>query len=324
MKIHHLTLTLLAATAVVNTVSAQRAYERQLEWNSRVNTRTSGPGQTLPGFAGAFLDADRGNLPYFFEAFDMPNGTDQVTVGLADAVFEQLPSGDIGQMGDLSWVGPAPVVSARVGYHRKEPVAQVSVYPYRRNGGNGALERLVSFKLVIEPARGQGAPKGGGRSYPDHSVLQSGDWFRFTVLEDGVHELTYSHLLNDGVLNGPVPSDQLNVYGNHHGQLPYQNSQLPPTDLLLNNIHIDDGGDGQFGQGDRLLFYASGAQRWDLHSNGKRFYHTKHVFTDSASYFLAIGGPDGPARVTDILLSNDPATDQVTAFNDRSSSSAIW
>lgn len=317
MKIHHLTLTLLAATAVVNTVSAQRAYERQLEWNSRVNTRTTGPGQTLPGFAGAFLDADRGNLPYFFEAFDMPNGTDQMTVGLADAVFEQLPSGDIGQMGDLSWVGPAPVVSARVGYHRKEPVAQVSVYPYRRNGGNGALERLVSFKLVLEPGRGQGAAKGGGRSYPDHSVLQSGDWFRFTVLEDGVHELTYSHLLSDGVLNGPVPSDQLNVYGNHHGQLPYQNSQLPPTDLLLNNIHMDDGGDGQFGQGDRLLFYASGAQRWDLHSSGKRFYHTKHVFTDSASYFLAIGGPDGPARVTDIPLSSDPATDQVTAFNDR-------
>lgn len=59
---------------MLNTVSAQRAIERQLEWTSPANVRSTGVQERQPGFAGAFLDADRGNLPYFFEAFDRRPG----------------------------------------------------------------------------------------------------------------------------------------------------------------------------------------------------------------------------------------------------------
>jgi hypothetical protein len=45
-----------------------------------------------------------------------------------------------------------------------------------------------------------------------------------------------------------LASDQINVYGNHAGVLPYTNLPHLPTDLVLNAVRMEDGGDGQFGR----------------------------------------------------------------------------
>src|SRR5690606_31786656 len=83
-----------------------------------------------------------------------------------------------------------------------------------------------------------------------------------------------------------------------------------------NAILVEDGGDGSFGPGDRVLFYASGALRWERSADGRRFNHVKNFYSDSASYFIGIG-TDAPKRIANAALSNGPATDQVTTFNDR-------
>ena len=304
-----------AGLLVIHTL-AQRTYQHTLEWTTSAAQRTAGgsPGP-VPGFAGALLDADRGFLPYFHHNYELPVGTTDFAYRLVDPVYEPLSAQDLASIGDLSQVNSEPLVNHHVAYYRQEPVAQVSVYPYRRTGGSGRVERLRSFGLELTPNRSGGPLRSGERS-PDHSKLQSGDWFRMTVTEDGVHALTYEQLQSEGVPVSGLASDLINIYGNHEGQLSYLNSELGETDLKLNSIVVEDGGDGQFGPGDRILFYASSAQRWDLLSNGERFVHSKNVYTDSATYFLGIG-VDPPQRITDIALSTDPATDQVTAFNDR-------
>src|SRR5690606_8543518 len=116
-----------------------------------------------------------------------------------------------------------------------------------------------------------------------------GDWYRFTVAKEGVYELTYSFLQQLGVDVENLASDAINIYGNHAGLLPFTNLPHLPTDLLQNAILVEDGGDGVFGPGDRLLFHASGAQRWVTSPDGRYFSHVKNVYSDSASYFLAIG-----------------------------------
>ena len=306
----------LCLLAVIMQASAQRSYHHELAWSTAAGQRSSGASvEGAMGFSGAQLDADRGFLPYFHEVYDLPSGTTAFSFQLRELVFEPVPQADLNRLGELSGIGEQPLVMDRIAYQRKMPIAQITIYPYRRINGTGPLERLKSFVVELTPNRSGAGPR-NNRSYPDHSKFMTGDWFRLTVTQDGVHALTYEQLLAAGVPVAGLASDLLNIYGNHAGQLPFENSGFGDTDLKLNSVLVEDGGDGQFGPGDRILFYASSAQRWDLHANGQRFIHTKHAFTDSASYFLGIG-VDPPQRIGDVSLSADPATDQTTAFDDR-------
>ena len=119
-------------------------------------------------------------------------------------------------------------------------MAVVDIYPYRRNTGTGQWERLSSYTLSIVEGRGGGPPV-QPKSYPPTSRLASGEWYRVQVTQDGVYALTYEQLQNMG-LAGEVPSDQVNLFGRHHGMLPFENDQLPATDLVPNAVVVEDGG----------------------------------------------------------------------------------
>ena len=240
--------------------------------------------------------------------------TRSFTAELTDAVFVPLSAEEVKQLPGLGDPGPEPLVVQQLTWYRKQPQAVLSLYPYRRNPGTGRFERLVSFTWRIEQIK-TGALLGSQKAYPASSKMASGDWYRFSVAQDGVYQLTYDDLEDLGVDVSNLSSDAINVYGNHTGLLPFQNSLLPPTDLIQNAIWVQDGNDGQFGPGDRILFYASGPHRWDQDTNGN-FRHTKNVYSDSASYFVGINS-DLPKRVSDVSLSNDPLTTTVTAFDDR-------
>lgn len=263
-------------------------------------------------FAGSFMDADRDGLPYHSETLGLANGTTAFTVSLADARYEPLPAADVALWSALGDVGPEVEVVSKLGWYRKQPQAQVSIYPFRRNTATGGYERLVSFRLVVDQEQG-GAPKTGRSTYPETSKLASGDWFRFTLVRDGVYRMSYE-FYRDLTGETSTPSDQINIYGSHYGMLPFENSPFLPTDLVINAIEVVDGGDGVFGSGDFILFYATGPQRW--RRVGDRFAHVKNIYSDSASYFLGIG-TDPPYRVSNVQTTTDSPTHTVTRFNDR-------
>ncbi|MDX9750563.1 MAG: type IX secretion system sortase PorU [Flavobacteriales bacterium] len=271
-------------------------------------------GQAGLPFTGAFIDMDRGELPFHQEFIAMAMSVTGVSAHLGQEVYAPVTRAEIDRWPVLEeWSATAPEVSAHLAHHRKRPHAMVRVVPFRRHPATGRLEKLVSFRLDLVEQRG--TPKGGGGpAYPESSKLAQGQWYRFTVHDDGVYQLTYDFLQELGVETAGLASDQINIYGNHHGLLPFKNAELPPTDLMLNAIEVDDGGDGQFGPGDRILFYASGPQRWTIEND--RFVHVKNVYCDSASYFVGIG-TDPPKRILPAAPALDDATHTVTAFDDR-------
>src|SRR5690606_15482281 len=257
-----------------------------------------------PGFPAwwnkAIFDADRNDLPLIHEQRELAHGTTGFTAHLADEQWEVLNAEQVALLPGLGEPGPAHVLHTRLGTARKQPIAVVDIEPYRRNPASGQVERLVSYRLSLVEQHG---PRGAARAadYPDHSKLASGDWYRFTVAQEGVHELTYQFLQQLGVDVTGLSSDAINVYGNHAGMLPFTNLPHLPTDLVQNAILVEDGGDGSFGPGDRVLFYASGALRWERSADGRRFNHVKNFYSDSASYFIGIG-TDAPKRIANAAL----------------------
>ena len=263
-----------------------------------------------------FYDATRADLPYYHETRLLSPGTIGFTAHLTEQMFVPMTPAEVDTLPGLTGDWPVPEVRSRIGWERKQPYALVDIFPYRRNSATGVWERLQSHKLELVETHGvasAGVPKSG----PTTSKLATGEWFRVLVVEDGVYEIPFSMLADMG-LSGEVPSDQVNLYGNHFGMLPFENSVDRPSDLLQNAILLEDGGDGQFGPGDRLVFFATGAQRWDLENGTGRFVHTKHVFTDTASYFVGIGIADElPLRIATIPQVSDPATRSSDSFDDR-------
>ncbi len=289
-------------------VTSREPTDRDPERKKRTTTAEQA---AVEPFAGAFIDPARNDLPYYKEVLPLPFNTTGFSVHITDQQFVPCTREENERWGDQDIRGELEVLQ-QLSWYRKQPQAIVAFHPFRRNAATGQLEKLVSFGLQVVETRG--ARAGGEKSYPETSRFASGDWFRFTVEKDGVHRLSYEFLQELGVEVDGLSSDAINIYGNHYGVLPFDNSIERPTDPLPNAILVNDGGDGAFGPGDEILFYASGPHRWELDDD--KFVHTKHHYSDSASYFVGIG-IDPPFRISPAVLSNDTPTRTVTSFNDR-------
>lgn len=308
-------------------VNAQERTERVLQWQTPATaadgggrgtataSRTQGAVQaswlTEP-FTGAFIDRERGGLPFHHEIRPMAMQVTGFTAHLRDARYVEVTAAERAAWPSLDTIGPEPEVYTHLGYYRKVPQAIIDVVPFRRSQATGRIEKLTGFRVDIVETRGGGG--GIPKSYPANSKLASGEWYKFSVAKDGVYRLSYEFLQSLGVPVSGLASDRINVYGGHHGMIPFQNSGHPPTDLVLNAIRMEDGGDGVFGPGDQVLFYASGPHRWNL-VNGN-FVHTKHMYSDSTHYFVGLDA-DPPQRILPATLSSDAATHTITSFDDR-------
>ena len=145
------------------------------------------------------------------------------------------------------------------------------------------------------------------------SVLNSGgDWYKIGILNDGVYKLDYSYLLSHGIISGNIQSDKINIFGNGKGMLNSVNGSERYDDLAINNIYINDGGDGVFSNGDYLLFYGLGP-----HVNSytqTEYNHSFHIYSDTSFYFININGSNLPARLINSISTTSPVTHSISTF----------
>lgn len=294
---------------------AQTILRRELTWLNTRPTATELKSETpgSPWLASAEPDLERGGVPVHTEVIPLPNGFRSASIRIEEAQYAALNDAEARAWPFMDQISAEPLIQSQLRFQRKRPYLLVSTLPFRRNPSTGALEKLVRFNYVISESANDDS---GSRkmNYPDHSRLASGEWFRFSVAKDGVYKLSYDFLQSLGVNTSGLTSERINVYGNHNGLLPFTNAEEVPTDLFPHAIEVIDGGDGQFGPSDFVLFYAKGPTRWTL--NDSLFSHVKHVFTDSSSYFIGLD-VDPPVRVQTIAQSALPATRTITRFNDR-------
>ncbi len=286
---------------------------RTLEWKIPPTEGKTALAHPSPVLRSGEPDHERGGLPVHVEVLPLNRASRISGARVVDAEYDEVSQAELSAWPSLAVMGPEPDVHAQVRLLRKRPFLLVSVFPFRRNPATGAIERLMRYRYEWVEASGSDI---GSRKmdYPDHSLMETGDWYRMTLAKDGVYRVTYDFLSSLGVNTSGLNSDRINVYGNNYGLLPFVNNVPVPTDLKAHAIEMVDGGDGVFGPGDYLLFQANGSLRWTL--NGNLFNHTKHVYTDSASYFIGID-VEPPVRIASITSSTDAPTQTVTRFNDR-------
>lgn len=264
-------------------------------------------------FEGAIYSVGERALPNYVGRFPLRNGSVEAVVLIEDPVYVDLNSKEIRELQEAGEIGMNIDPIVHVAFDRKKPVAVVSFLPFRQDPSTRSYQMLVSCDLKITSEQGQ--ELGSYKSFTSASKLATGEWYRVGVSTSGIHRLTYSDLEGLGVDVENVDPSLINMYGNHYGQLPFQNNIERPDDLLINRILMNDGGDGSFDQNDNILFYASGPHTWKLDPSTSRFEHHKHLYSDSAYYYIGIG-VDPPARIQMQNSTTDATTNTVTTFND--------
>ena len=176
------------------------------------------------------------------------------------------------------------------------------------------LRRFVIVILVFficSPAvksRAQG-------SFAQNSVLSAGNWYKFSVSADGIYRLTYTDLKNAGVPVGSINPKNIRIYGNGGGMLPESNDSARIDDLIENPIFVYSQADGQFNNGDYILFYGSGPDRWKYSQTDNVYHHIKNIYSDMSCYFLNCDQGVGKRIQTEPF--NHSSADAVyTNFND--------
>ena len=153
------------------------------------------------------------------------------------------------------------------------------------------------------------------RNYAPNSVLANGNWYKIGVLKEGVYKVDINLLTSLGISTGNLTSASIRLYGNGGEMLPENNSQPRIDDLYENAIEMNDGGDGIFNGTDFFLFYSYGTQKWIKDSANLAFTYQKNLFSDTAYYFISIGGVGKRVSLSTQILSQTNVT--VTSFNER-------
>lgn len=140
---------------------------------------------------------------------------------------------------------------------------------------------LVGVLLILAQVQGQ-------RQYASSSVLASGNWLKIAVKDPGVYKVDASLLSPLGASG--IPSTSIRLYGNGGAMQGEQGNADYTDDLIENAIQVVDGGDGIFNNNDYFLFYFNGSGSWLKDSTQQTFRFVKNLYSDSAYYYISIGG----------------------------------
>jgi hypothetical protein len=180
----------------------------------------------------------------------------------------------------------------------------------------GMTEKIVSFDLQISPVtQSRGSGLKSSASYKEHSILAAGSWFKLKVNARGIHKISYQDLRNIGIDPGSTDPRNIRIFGNGGGMLPEANSIPRIDDLQENSILVSGESDGQFNEGDFILFYGESPDEWYWDSKDKLYHHARNIYSDFSYYFLTTD--NGPGKRVAILNSENKMPDMtITRFND--------
>lgn len=292
--------------------------QNELQWNP-VKIVEVAPGEWVPllTFSGSSLLDETGRLPVFFNRSPLsdPDGTVE-RVELNSIIFQSLTPSEILTIGDVNAIPGVVVPTAVISKQKKMPFVEITLLPFRRNPKNGMIEKVVSFTLTCYFSdQGIGNSSAAQTTYAEHSVLAAGTWYKFSASASGVYLLTYDDLMAADINPSGIDARTIKLYGNGGGMLPEANDAPRVDDLRELSIQVIGEEDGQFNQGDYILFYGESQNPWYYNTTDSLFRHLKNIYADNTFYFLTFGGDYGKRQFTESGTS-EPATHTITRFND--------
>jgi hypothetical protein len=263
-------------------------------------------------FDDAQVDLSTG-LPAYIESFHLKSSNVELEVEFVSQTFEPCSPGESLFLQTSGFTNQSIIICAEVGFEKKKPLGIVSFTPLRFNMETGVYEKLIEFGLKVISV--QKSQNGGGlsnRSYAEHSILSSGEWYKIKVDKTGVYKITYDDLVSYGINPESINPKDIRIYGNGGGMLPEKNSISRPDDLIENSIFVSGEDDGVFNEEDYILFFGQGPDKWyDVFGY---FDYNINLYTDFSFYYLSYSQGAG-SRIMQQPQTVDNPSGVVSTYN---------
>ncbi|MCB2207839.1 MAG: type IX secretion system sortase PorU [Bacteroidetes bacterium] len=159
--------------------------------------------------------------------------------------------------------------------------------------GRILLIKEFSIRVNLVPVEPNHQAAGRDIFFTDNSVLGSGSWYKIGITQTGVHKISYTDLQSMGINATNLDIEKIGIFGNYKGMLPEANAVPRTDDLMENAIKIVGDADGEFNEGDYILFNANSALIWEYNLFSSRFRHENNLYTDTTYYFLTTSEGSG-------------------------------
>jgi hypothetical protein len=211
---------------------------------------------------------------------------------------------------DLNHLKNSPLVEYSLVREAGKPKVMVKVLPFFKEA-DGSVHQVDRFDIIMDREAAL-APLKSARAgnWKEHSLLATGSWFRVSVEESGIHQLSYEQLLDMG-LDNPA---SVRIYGSGAYLLPEQYSSGYIDDLESVAFYMYKGDDGIFGPGDHILFYARGPVEWYWDEENGMYLHRLHKYSWKGHYFLSDDQGEAPAP-EEAQLSTGAPTHTVRSYD---------
>lgn len=176
----------------------------------------------------------------------------------------------------------------------------------------GIYKKIVSFRIEYS-LNNNITHDSGGNNVPgiSHSVLSTGDIYKFSVEKTGVYKLSKRFLKDLGMDADNIALNKIKIYGHGGEMLPLQNDKNLFYDPPEVPLQIVGGENGNFGNDDYILFYAIGTEG-NYNSESDTYLN---LYADEAFYYITADGDNGK-RVTDYQQPDGGSTTTITSFQE--------
>jgi hypothetical protein len=241
--------------------------------------------------------------PFLQKVLDVPPGKVITDVQVKDPVFLPLSFTEQ-QLIDTAHITAELSPEVTHMKQREDIKAVFSLHPFKKSAAG--YQKLTAFTMTysLKDDKSHKAAR-----MVQNSVLNSGEWYKIRIGEDGVYKISYNMMKNWGVNMSSLNINKLGVFGNTGRLLPEMNNVPRPEDLTENHVIIEDHGDGSFDQGDYIIFYGKSPIEWDYNSLQIKFNHKANPYTNHSYYFFT---PDrGTAKNVEALPQAGVTPDEI-------------
>ncbi|MEI8085367.1 MAG: type IX secretion system sortase PorU [Paludibacter sp.] len=308
MKYKILLLTFLnfIILALFAQVTDTKSYE--LSWKGVVKWTANSSSIDVISFEGAQFPSEN-RLPYFNQRVTIDKAF-SYKVEISNPIFVQLSNAEKVIVGVNSFASE-PEVKTNILNERGSNLMDITILPFVIR--EGQIMKLKSFELsIIKTPQSQKVATSTRHSYASNSVLSQGKFVKIRVTNSGFYKLTYENLVSMGI----DPSN-VRIFG-YGGAMLEQSFLLDkPDDLPENSIWMEKGSDGVFNEGDYILFYCQGINKWSYDKTKSMFTHIINPYSKYGYYFVTsdagVGKKISPQTV---VLPDSPIIQNVEEFLD--------
>jgi hypothetical protein len=297
-------------------ISSNIVVEDEIHWKE--NTRTKIDElytKEFLSFENAKYDAKKDFLGIYSKQIVL-NKEKIVGINIIDVKYEDIEDEKVKNVSGHEFINDNINIRYVNAVSRKINYGEIILTPIIFNSKKGGYQRVTQYKVEVITKKENPNNNSNNKSFATNSVLESGDWYKIAVLDDGVFKLSYDFLKNLGLDIDNLNPNNFKLYGNGGKMLPALNSDFRIDDIRQNAVYVEGELDGSFDKEDYVLFYGQSPHLWEYNTGTLLFEHQMNKYSDSTYYYITFSNTgESPKRINQQTSLTSP-NQLVNSFND--------